>query len=137
MIKPFIVGSALLLAAPSWAGSHGTYSLSCTSDSLRTHLLMELNDHDFADEALFPQRIILSVMGHMRIFDKNTGPRFRTINNNGLLTISSTDRAQSHVFEVDFNKRATATVTIKQARNPRNEKVFSGLTLNCKKSHDL
>lgn len=129
--------SAMFLSATCFAGSHGTYSLSCTSESLRTHLLMELNDYDFAEEALVPQRVILSVMGNMRIFDKDTAVGFKTKNNNGQLEIYSTNSDKSHVFEVDFTKRSTATVVIKKARNPRTGKSINGLTLQCKKSHDL
>jgi hypothetical protein len=100
---------------------------------------MQLNDYDFDKTALQPQRMVLSVMGHMSVFDENIefGPSYKTINKNGQLEIYSTDSDKSHVFKVDFSKRSTASVVIVKAINPRNGKPFSGLKLECKKSHNL
>ena len=135
-----ILGSVLLcLSMSAFAGSHGVFILNCTSDSLRTHLSLELNDYDFAEEALDPQRVVLSVMGNMSIFDdkREYGFGFKTIDRNGRLEIYSTDRDKSHVFSVDFSKRSSAQVVIKKAINPRNNKAFRGLVLQCTKRHEL
>ena len=133
---PFLL-SALLLSTSCLAGSHGHYALNCTSESLRTHMLIELNDYDFQEEALFPQRMILSVMGSMYVLDKDMGYSFKTTDKAGQLEIYSTDSDKSHVFEVDFSKPSTAKVVIKKSINPRTGKSFGGLVLACKKSHNL
>lgn len=136
-MKVFFAIFIVCFSLSSSAGSHGNFSLNCTSTSLRTHLLMELNDYDFDDKALFPQRIILSVMGNMSIFDEHFGLSFKTINKNGLLEIHSTDDDKSHVFKVDFRKNSSAQVIIEKARNPRTGDALNNLTLECKKSHNL
>lgn len=129
----------LCISMSSVAGSHGAFLLNCTSQSLRTHVFMQLNDYDFMEKALAPQRIVVSVMGNMSIFDENRefGFGYKTVDRNGVLEISSTDSDKSHVFIVDFRKRSTAQVKIQRAINPRNNKSFSGLALECKKSHVL
>jgi len=138
-MKTLLTAFLLSISLSSVAGSNGAYLLNCTSQSLRTHIFMQLNDYDFDKTALQPQRLVLSVMGHMSIFDENIefGPSYKTINKNGQLEIYSTDNDRSHVFKVDFRKRSTAQVVIEKAINPRNGKSFSGLTLECKKSHEL
>ena len=138
-MKTLLTAFLLSISLSSVAGSHGAYHLNCTSQSLRTHVFMQLNDYDFDKTALQPQRLVLSVMGNMSIFDENIefGPTYKTVNRNGQLEIYSTDSDRSHVFKVDFSKRSTASVVIEKAINPRTGKSFSGLKLQCKKSHDL
>ncbi len=139
MKQLFVMSLLLGFSLSSFAGYHGNFVLNCTSKSLRTHMYMQLNDYDFIDEVLYPQVIVLSVMGSMRIFDEkqNYGFGFKTVNKDGLLEIYSTDGKKSHVFKVDFRKKSSAKVVIEKAVNPRTQKVLSGLTLECKKRHDL
>lgn len=139
MKKILILSILFSLPFSSFAGTHGEFDLSCTSKSLRTHLYMKLNDYDFLDEVLYPQLIVISVMGTVNIFDKEEkyGFGFKTINKNGLLDIYSTDKEKSYVFKVDFRKNKSAKVIIKKAINPRTQKVLSNLPLDCKKVHDL
>jgi hypothetical protein len=123
----------------SFAGSYGSFELNCVSESFRTHVYMRLNDYDFVGQALYPQVIILSVVGHMFIFDEeeNYGFRFETAINGNLLNIFSTDKERSYSFRVDFSKKSTAKAVIDNAINPRTNRAFSGLVLECQKSHDL
>lgn len=138
-MRILLTTSLLFFSLASVAGSHGQFLLSCVSKSLRTHVYMELNDYDYMDEALFPRRIIVSVMGHMAVFDEKQeyGFSFKTIDENGILEIHSTDDEKSYAFRVDFREKTSAQVTIEKAVNPRTEEAFSGLALTCTKSHDL
>jgi hypothetical protein len=131
-----IISLFLILYITSFAGSHGSYVLSCTSASLRTHMNLTLNDYDFVDTALYPQEIVISVMGNMDILDAQSGiNQFKTVDNHNILDIYNSDK--SYHFIVDFRKDKSANITVKKAMNPRTDKDISGLKLTCTKYHDL
>jgi len=124
----------------SMAGSHGIYELSCTSESLRTHVYMELNDEDYADKAFYPRVIVVSVMGYMHILTEknNYGVDFAIRNSTkNILSIESTDTPKSYIFEVNLNDRKTTKLLIKNAVNPRTSKTIKNLSLECSKVHNI
>ncbi len=130
----------LSFSSLSIAGSHGIFQLSCVSESLRTHLYVQLNDYDFIDEALYPQLIVISTMGVMNIFNKSEESHyyFKTNRNtNNFLEIYSTDKEKSYILKVDFRKESSAKIVMEKGINPRTNKGFSGLEFQCTKNHSL